>query len=150
MENKTIIPIFIMTVLVLCFAFCTRVDEKQEPVEYKDDNRIAVRIKTDVITDAWKQYAPKEEWGKMESPWWQLFNKEFKIEASQGQYFYEILNADSAAIKIAADYPELFEYEQKGDKCTLTMKCEKNGNFIVMPTWILGNLIQGGVLNLPN
>lgn len=147
---RTII-ISIIAVAILSLSLLTLAGEKQKPVAYKDDSRISVRINTDVIMDAWDSYPNKEEWGEMDTePWLQLFDKEMIIEAMPGQKFHEILVADNSATKIAEDFPDLFKLEQEGEKYVFTMEREQGGKFVVMPTWILVKLIDGGVLKLPN
>lgn len=147
---RTII-ISIIAVAILSLSLLTLAGEKQKPVAYKDDSRISVRINTEVIMDAWDSYPNKEEWGEMDTePWLQLFDKEMIIEAMPGQKFHEILVADNSAAKIAEDFPDLFKLEQEGEKYVFTMEREQGGKFVVMPTWILVKLIDGGVLKLPN
>lgn len=147
---RTII-ISIIALAILSLSLLTLAGEKQKPVAYKDDSRISVRISTDVLMNAWESYPNKEEWGEMDTePWLQLFDKEMIIEAMSGQKFHEILVADNSAAKIAEDFPDLFELEQDGEKCVFTMEREQGGKFVVMPTWILVKLIDGGVLKLPN
>ena len=126
---------------------------KEKPSQIKDDERIQVHVVTDTLEQALKVKAA--DWGTYDSDWSpNFFSKEvggFIIEATPEQKFYEILHEDSAATYIARDYPHLFSfgYTDEG-KCRFRMAREQGSDgYVVVPTWLLVELIERNVLNLP-
>lgn len=147
--DNTVIIVAILAAIILSLSFFTLGGDKEKPTTYRDADRISVSVNTDILLESWEQYSYKDDWGDMDTePWYQLFDREFVIEASKGQRFYDIIEGDGAAKKIASDFPDFFTYKEDGDKCRFTMEREQQGDYVVMPTWILAELIKGNIMKL--
>ncbi|WP_280749999.1 MULTISPECIES: hypothetical protein [unclassified Parabacteroides] len=151
-NRNSIFPwlIALICLSLACFSFQFK---KDKLVEVKDDTRILVHLNTDTIKDALDARAA--DWGTIDSDWSpNFFKKEsggFIIESLPGQKFYDILCADSAAFRIARDYPYLFHFketEEGGCRFRMARKQGKDG-YVVFPTWLLVELIERKVLILP-
>lgn len=145
-------PYIALSILVLSYClFCNR--EKTAPAEVIDDTRIQVHFNTDVLRESLEKHA--DAWGTIEEGISLNFFKDeagsFSISAKPNQRFWDIFYTDSAAAKIARDYPHLFSFETVGETCKFTMPREQGSNgYVVLPTWILVELLENNILKLHN
>lgn len=147
-----IAPYLALGLLVLTyFLFCNR--GKTAPMKIIDDARIQVHFNTEVLREAFKQNP--EKLGTIEEGRSINFFKNeagsFSILAKPRQRFWNILQLDSAAAKISRDYPHLFSFETTDEVCKFTMRREQGSNgYVVLPTWILVELLESNILKYPN
>lgn len=140
----------VLIAAIICPALLCLRFEKEEPSPVKDDDRIQVHIVTDTLESALKSRAG--EWGSYDSEWSpNIFSREaggFVIEALPQQKFYEILTADSAAARIARDYPHLFSFGYTDEGACRFRMARQQGfdGYVVVPTWLLVELVERNVL----
>lgn len=144
---------WIIIAALLSIPLCFLRFSKEKPSPVKDDERVQVHVVTDTLMQALETKAA--DWGTYDNDWSaNIFRKEtggFIIEAMSNQKFYDILHIDSAATCIARDYPHLFHFEYTDEgSCRFRMAREQGSDgYVVLPTWLLVELIERNVLSLP-
>lgn len=139
---------FIIYILAAGFLLGTLLfstQEKDAP-EFKDDERIAIRLKQEKVKECLESNLSEENWGKVSFGF-----RWCTITTRKGQRFYDILRQDDAAKDISEAYGNLFQYEEDDDECTFRMKASWHINGakkkITMPAWLVAKLIDAGALN---
>lgn len=153
MKNKSLNKWIIAAVFIMSCSLCFLTFSMKEPVKMKDEDRISVRFDTDVLVESLKD--KKDEWGTVDTDWslkfWENEAATLTIESKPEQKFNKVFLKDSAAYKIAEDYPHLytFDVDEEGD-CVFTMKREQGKeNYVLLPTWLLVELLDARVLECP-
>ncbi len=153
---------FFIALLVLAIAFLFLNYDKEAPAVIKDDTRIYVKFKTDTLeraielaNDKVSQHSNQNsKWGTVITEMsFNIFGETagFIIEASPQDRFYNIFYADSAATRISRDYPHLFQFtrDEKTGICQFRMARNQFNGYVILPTWLLVEMIENKILIMP-
>lgn len=149
---------FSIALIVLAGALLFLNYDKEAPAVVKDDTRIYVKFNTDTLKSAIelanKKPNQKAKWGSVTTEMsLNLFDGEsagFIIEASPKEKFYNIFYADSAATRISRDYPHLFQFSRdENGICRFRMARNQYDNYVILPTWLLVEMIENKILIMP-